>query len=77
MDANTREHLDFLASEDNDTRNRGLDFLMAASNQPVDWAYDAWDTLVNLMKTGSNHQRAIATTLLANLAKSDPKKRIL
>ena len=54
-----------------------LEYVMAATNQPVDWAYEVWDDLVKLMQGPHLHHRAIATTLLCNLAKSDPKRRIL
>src|SRR5690349_9515217 len=77
MDAKTRKLLDDLASDDGDVRYKALTALTAATDKPVDWAYEAWDDIAKLMQSPNNHQRAIGTTLLANLAKSDPKKRIL
>jgi hypothetical protein len=43
----------------------------------VDWAYEAWDELVEGLAHKDNHVRAISSQLLANLAKSDPKGRML
>ena len=36
-----------------------------------------WDELLQNLHHKNNHQRAIATQLLCNLAKSDPKNRML
>jgi hypothetical protein len=43
----------------------------------VDWAYEAWDELVEGLTHKDNHVRAITSQLLSNLAKSDPKDRML
>jgi hypothetical protein len=43
----------------------------------VDWAYEVWDEFVEGLRDQDNHQRAIAAQVLSNLAKSDPKNRIL
>lgn len=51
--------------------------LMAAAEQPVDWAYAVWDRLVADLTHKDNRRRAHASQLLANLAKSDPEQRIL
>lgn len=77
MDAETRKHLDNLYSQDRDLQNQAYDFIMQATQQPVDWAYDVWDTAVKSLTAKDNHDRAIAAQLLCNLAKSDPDKRIL
>lgn len=49
---------------------------MEETERPVDWAYEAWDELVDGLMHKDNHVRAIASQLLANLAKSDPKGRM-
>jgi hypothetical protein len=77
MDAMMRAHFDNLSSDDGQTRYDALEALMAATNAPVDWAYEVWDDLVQRTRHPDNHQRAIATTLLCNLAKSDADGRIL
>lgn len=47
------------------------------TDRPVDWAYEVWDDLVARLRHQDNHERAIAAQVLANLAKSDPEKRML
>ena len=77
MDKTTREHLDNLHSEDPQLRYTSFQFIINLTNQPVDWAYDIWDDLLTLTKTGDNHKRTIAVQLLSNLAKSDPEQKLL
>src|SRR5262245_58297674 len=78
MDKMTRTNLDTLHTEDADARYHAYMALMAATDKPVDWAYDAWDELLAMTRDANNHRRAIATQLLCNLAqRSDPKGRML
>lgn len=51
--------------------------LLALAAKPVPWAYDVWDTLVAGLSDKDNHRRTIAAQLLCQLARSDPKRRIL
>lgn len=76
MDKAIRTHLDNLHSEDGQLQNKAYMSLMEKTEEPVDWAYEAWDELVDGLTDRDNHVRAIAAQLLANLAKSDPKGRI-
>jgi hypothetical protein len=50
---------------------------MEATGRRVDWAYEAWDELIQALKHKDNRLRSIAAQLLCNLAKSDPKGRIM
>ncbi len=77
MDPATRTLLDHLRSDDGDTRYAAYTALIAATDQPVDWAYEAWAELLAMTRDPNNHRRAIATQLLCNLAKSDPQQRML
>ena len=77
MDKKTRAQLDTLRSDDADARYGAYMALMAATDKPVGWAYDAWDELLAMTRDANNHRRAIATQLLCNLALSDPKQRML
>jgi len=77
MDKKTRALLDSLHSEDANVRYEAYMALMAATEQPVDWAYEAWDELLTMTRDPNNHRRAIATQLLCNLAQSDPQRRML
>jgi hypothetical protein len=78
MDETISRYVLNLRSSDKDTQNHAYYSLMTASEQPVDWAYEVWDSLVADLKHKDNHLRAIAAQLLANLAAySDPQKRIM
>jgi hypothetical protein len=77
MDKNTRVQLDNLHVEDKIVRYNAFTYIIKATNNPVDWAYEDWDRLLDQLRDKDNHQRAIAAQVLANLAKSDPKGRML
>jgi len=77
MDETTRTKFSNLQAEDKAARYAAFMALLAATQQPVDWAYDVWDDLVVNLSHKDNHQRAIAAQLLCNLAKSDPENRML
>ena len=77
MDSITQNHYDALRSTDKDQQNSAFFALLAAADTPVEWAYEVWDELVNLLHHKDNHLRAIASQILCNLAKSDPDKRML
>jgi len=76
MDKTIRTQLDNIRSEDGQVQNKAYSSLMEKTEKPVDWAYEAWDELVEGLTHKDNHVRAIAAQLLANLAKSDPKGRM-
>jgi hypothetical protein len=65
-----------LQSSAGDRQNSAFQFFMENTRQPVDWAYEIWDDLLDLTKNGDNKQRAIASQVLCSLAKSDPKNRM-
>jgi len=77
MDSITQTHWENLRAQDGNLRFEALNYMVAATNQPVNWAYDVWDELLENLRHTDNHQRAIAATLLCNLAKSDPEQRML
>jgi hypothetical protein len=72
-----KQLLDDLRSPSQDRQNQAFHRLLKASDSPVDWAYEVWDDLLRTLVDGDNRQRAIAAQLLSNLAKSDPKQRML
>jgi len=76
MDKSIRTHLDNIRSEDGQLQNDAYYFLIEKTEKPVDWAYEAWDELVEGLTHEDNHVRAISSQLLANLAKSDSKGRM-
>ena len=77
MDTLTRDHIDNLFRKDADIRYGSFKYLIGITGEPVDWAYEIWDGLLELAEKGDNHQRTIAVQLLTSLAKSDPNERIL
>jgi hypothetical protein len=77
MDDTTRQRWDELRSQDGDVRYAALNAMLAATEQPVAWAYEVWEELLAGLRHPDNHRRAIAAQLLANLAKSDPEGRIV
>jgi hypothetical protein len=77
MDSTLRTHLDNLFITDRNLQNTAYAYIMQATDKPVDWAYDVWDTMLAHLTHKDNHNRAIAAQVLCNLAKSDPEQRIL
>jgi hypothetical protein len=77
MDEITRTNLENLRSDDRQLQNTAFLSVIAATDAPVDWAYDIWDEMVATLKHKDGHRRAIASQVLANLAKSDPQNRML
>lgn len=77
MDKTTQTHLENLWTDDRDRQNQAYYHILAATDKPVDWAYEVWDELLANLSHKDNHNRAIAAQVISNLAKSDPKNRIL
>ncbi len=73
MDKKIRTHLDNIRSSDAQLQNKAYMSLMQETEKPVDWAYEAWDELIEGLTDKDNHVRAICGQLLGNLGKSDPK----
>jgi len=76
MDSKTRKHLDNLRSEERELQNQAFFYILKATEEPVDWAYEVWDELVEGLRHKDNHVRAISAQVLCSLAKSDPKHRM-
>ena len=76
MDEAVRTSFDNLWSEDRELQNKAFDYILGVTDQPVDWAYEVWDTVVENLRHKDNHNRAIAAQVLCNLAKSDPENRM-
>jgi hypothetical protein len=77
MDQRIRVSLEDLDSQDREVQNQAFMQLLAATCEPVDWAYEVWDEMLAMLSSRDNHQRAIAAQILANLARSDPDRRML
>jgi hypothetical protein len=76
MNETIRTNLNNLWSEDRDLQNQAYSFILEATDQPVDWAYEAWDEVVGNLSHKDNHNRSIAAQVLCGLAKSDPDGRL-
>ena len=76
MDKTIRANLDNIRSEDGQMQNKAYMFLMQKTEKPVDWAYEAWDELIEGLTHKDNHVRAICGQLLGNLGRSDPNGRM-
>ena len=77
MNRTIKRKLSQLNSADKMEQHEALLSIMAATENPVAWAYDVWDRFVRNLSDPNNRQRAIAAQVLCNLAKSDPEERIL
>ena len=77
MNKTTRTNLDNLWSEDRELQNKAFFYILEVTDKPIDWAYDVWDEMMENLSHKDNHNRAIAAQVLCNLAKSDPKNRML
>ena len=77
MDKVIQTNLQNLWIEDRELQNKAFFHIIEVTDKPVDWAYEVWDDVVKNLKHQDNHNRAIAAQVLCNLAKSDPKERIL
>ena len=77
MDKTIAKYFKDLWSDDRELQNKAFTYILGLTDKPVDWAYEAWDELLANLTHKDNHNRAIAAQVLCNLAKSDPKNRIL
>lgn len=77
MNAITRSHFVNIHSADRQLQGAAYSYLIEATRKPVDWAYEVWDELLEALDHHDNRVRSIAAQLLCNLAKSDPRARIL
>jgi hypothetical protein len=72
-----QQNLEKLHADQREIQSQAFTDLVQASEVPVDWAYEAWDTLVADLRHPDNLIRAVAAQVLCNLVKSDPEQRIL
>ncbi|MEO8356896.1 MAG: hypothetical protein ABI621_13360 [Chloroflexota bacterium] len=77
MDKTIRTQIDNIRSEDGDVQNKAYLYILEKTDKSVDWAYEVWDEMVQGLTHKDNHVRAISAQVLSNLAKSDPRNRML
>ena len=63
--------------EDRERQGKAFQQILTQTENPVDWAYHVWDEVLRQLSDKHNRNRSIAAQVLCNLAKSDPKNRIL
>ena len=64
MEPSNSTAIENIRSTDRELHNQAFVTLLAATEQPVDWAYDAWDELIADLYHSDNHVRAIAARAL-------------
>jgi hypothetical protein len=72
---NFQELYQKLVSKDDKMRMKSVETILVLTDQQVDWMYDAWDFLVEMLDHENSFQRSIAINVLCNLAKSDKDNR--
>ena len=77
MDKYIRTQIDHIRSENGEVQNKAFTHILNLTDKPVDWAYEVWDGMMEGLTHRDNHVRAISAQVLSNLAKSDPKNRML
>jgi hypothetical protein len=77
MDEKIRINIEYLYGADRQLQNEAYYYILEITEKPVEWAYEVWDQAVENLSHKDNHNRAIASQLLCNLAKSDPENRIM
>ncbi|SER57182.1 hypothetical protein [Psychrobacillus sp. OK032] len=77
MDQTTQTHYENLEAKNKDLQYEAFDYIKAVTKERVDWAYEVWDQLKEWLTDPDNHRRSRAAQFLANLAISDPEKRML
>jgi hypothetical protein len=63
--------------DDRERQGKAYQEILTLTEQPVAWACDVWDEVLRQLKDKHNRNRSIAAQVLCNLAKSDPRHRIL
>ena len=77
MEKIIQTQIDNIRSKDPDLQNKAFTYILNVTDEPVNWAYKVWDEMIEGLTHKDNHVRAISAQVLSNLAKSDPKNRIL
>jgi len=76
MDKDVKRHFENLVSPDDKTRMTALDTVLNLTDQKVDWVYDVWDDLFEMLNHENSFHRSIAVKVICSLAKSDNEDRL-
>jgi len=77
MDSTIQTYFENLDSTDKNLQYEAFNYIISVTKEKVDWSYEVWDKLKADLTHKGNHQRSRAAQFLANLAISDPEKRIV
>ncbi|TQR17483.1 hypothetical protein [Psychrobacillus soli] len=77
MDHKIQTYFENLEAKDKELQYEAFGNIKAATKEKVDWAYEVWDQLIEWLTDPDNHRRSRGAQFLANLAISDPEKRML
>ena len=77
MDKTIRTQIDNIRSKNGEIQNKAYSYILEKTDKPITWAYEVWDEMIDGLADKDNHVRAISAQVLSNLAKSDPKNRML
>jgi hypothetical protein len=65
-----------LLSSSDEVRYPAFQKVYALTEAKVDWVYEVWWQLLDMLKSENSYQRSIALRLLCNLSQSDSENRI-
>lgn len=71
------ENFSALWSEDRHEQGAAYQHYLELTVQPVTWAYEVWDELLQQTNAKNSRNRSIAAQLLCQLSASDPQNRML
>lgn len=77
MDAQVQSYFEDLESNDKGIQYEAYQNLLTVTEKKGKWAYEVWDQLLQELTDRDHHKRSRAAQFLANLAVSDPEKRML
>lgn len=77
MEYSIHHYIKQLGDSDKTNQYEAFQTIQKEIDEPVDWAYEAWDLFAEWLHDKDPHNRARGAQFLAGLAKSDPDNRIL
>lgn len=76
MEAEIKTLFEQLHSSSDEVRYPAFQQAYALTEQKVDWVYEVWGQLLEMLASDNSYQRSIALRLLCNLSRSDSEKRL-
>ncbi len=76
MNENIKQLFIDLRSTSDDVRYPAFQKVYEQTEAKVDWVYEVWPQLLEMLKSDNSYQRSIALRLLCNLSQSDNESRI-